>query len=212
MLDINIALDKDLREIEILAIEDACTELKQIFPERKIMNYGFCWGNGNYGSTRWYINHADINRRGQLVADSLIELLKKEPWQVYHPHIDVLVVSEDLTAMTEDGGYVNFCFGATKNRFTVLSVARFRKLLNVQARYLSIKRLFEHELGHILGMASNPDRSHVTFNLGYHCTNHGCTMRQGTTIEEWANLAIESYSNNMIYCPECIKDASRSVI
>ena len=210
MLPIKVMYDSGIDKVESEAILDALQELVSIFPDWEIELYGANpWCRGEFSSADWYVQNAQAVPRldhYQLDAGSLLWLLEGEPWQEAEPHIDVMLTSLDLAALNDDGSYLNFVFGMADGRFTVQSAARFRELPDAD-RYLAVKMLIQHELGHIVGMAADLTRPNTVNNLGPHCTNFGCVMRQGLSVPVWAQHARESYNMGRIYCPQCLADA-----
>ena len=211
MLPIYVCYDSGLDAFEVQCIKDALVELKILFPNRVIKDFGSrSWSVGDYSSADWYVNKAKKVLRSsaisQLDAGSLIDLMQSEPWQRNDPHIDVLFTSKDLTITN-----LNFCFGLARGRITVQSVFRYRRLSNAD-RELAIKAVVHHELGHIFGCAIDLARANTEMNLGEHCTNYGCIMRQGLSVEEWVKHAKEAKYLKRIYCPQCLADARRSNI
>lgn len=208
MLPIHVMYDSGLEEIEEVALMAALQKLQASIPELTISNYGSMpWCHGNYSSADWYVQHTEIirgtNGELQLNADHLLDLVASEPWQ-QNPHIDIVLTSCDMTAF-DAGQQLNFVFGIADGRISIQSVARFRDCSNFD-RSIAIKNVIWHELGHILGMAANTRRSHTEYKLGPHCTNFGCTMRQGMTVSEWIDNARATYQVGSIYCPECMND------
>jgi len=143
----------------------------------------------------------------QLNADHLLGLVSNEPWQKAEPRIDIVITSQDLTAFDCDDWH-NFVFGEADGRVTVQSVARFHQLSDTD-RYLAIEAVIHHELGHIYGLAADASRSNTEYNLGPHCTNYGCFMRQGLSLEEWVIHARDAYRLDRIYCPQCLAEARK---
>ncbi len=208
MLPINVMYDSGIDEFEETAIINGLGELDALFPGMNIRVYGAsAWCEGEYSSADWYVRNTRIVPRidrAQLDAGDLIDLIAGEPWQEAEPHIDVMFTSYDLAAV--DGGqYLNFVFGMADGRITVQSVARYRGLPDFDC-YLAIKAVVQHELGHIFGMASDLGRTNTEYNLGPHCTNSGCIMRQGLSVPEWVQHARESHEMGRIYCPQCLAD------
>lgn len=215
---VNVCWSSKLSDFEVQAIRGACNQVCELFPELTFTIYGSNpWSEGEYSSADWYVDQAkeyvtrwitasgEIIERRQLDADSIVDRLEEEPWQQSDPHIDIMMVSEDLMAF--DQGYpLAFVFGLADGRVTVQSVARYRGL-HPHDRYLAIQAVVWHELGHILGMAGDLGRSHTEYNLGPHCTNYCCVMRQGLSVEEWVQHARQTTSR--IYCPQCLADARR---
>ena len=213
MLPIYITYDSGLSEFERQAVVDAFTELDRIFPERRFVCYGDePWDEGFlHCSADWCVEHVrtvSVNGTTQLDAGSVCAMLDGELWQRNHPHISVMIVSHDLTAMTLNG-YLNFCFGFARGAATVLSVARYRDLSDSD-RYLAIKTVIWHEVGHIFGMASNPARRNTEYRLGMHCTSPGCVMRQSMSLTPLVHRARNIAKMGRIFCPLCLADARRN--
>lgn len=215
MYNVYLMYDSGVTEKEASAIIAGIEEIESVFPGRLFVNYGSRpWSAGDYSSADWYLEHAPITTRNgeiQLLSDGILQLLNNEPWQKSDPHIDVFFVSQDLTTRTSQGQILNFVFGEAMGRATVQSVARFR-WLDSNSKYLAIKALVQHELGHIFHLAGDRERGNTEYNLGMHCTNPGCVMRQALTVEDWVKNAIESQRRRMIYCPQCLEDAQRTNI
>lgn len=216
ILPIYVSYDSHLLTTEKRAIITAANEFNELFRDRRIYIFGSGpWSdNVEYSSGDWYVDKAKkILRKNSLIqldANSLIRLLAQEPWQKEEKHIDMFFTSYDLTAWS-GGMRLNFCFGLTSGRLTVLSVRRFREL-QFRDRVLAIKALFWHELGHILGAARDLNREATEDNLGPHCTSFGCIMRQGLSLEEWMSHAKQAERRSSFYCPSCMEDIARSTI
>lgn len=213
MLPINVMYDSGITRTEEAAIIAGLDEVKRLLGGLEYTNFGSrSWGEGDFSSADWYVQHAHVVPRldrFQLDAGSLLYLLQVEPWQE-HEHIDVMFTSHDLAIMDEDDHYLNFVFGVAHDRYTVQSVARYRELPEFE-RYLAIKMVVQHELGHIFSMAADLSRLNTEDSLGPHCTNFGCVMRQGLSVPEWVQHALESHATGMVYCPQCLADAGVSV-
>lgn len=206
MLPIYVMYDSALDEIERTAIHEGLLEFQRVFPARVIINFGSePWANGSYSSADWYLQHAERMSNQQIIADSLIRLMRNEPFQEETPHIDVMFTSVDLNT---NSFHLNFCFGLTNGRFTAQSVFRYRNLPK-NDRVLAIKTVLQHELGHVFGMAFDPRRTNTEEKLGNHCTNFGCIMRQGMNTTEWVNHAREARKMGRLYCPQCLADARK---
>lgn len=214
MLPIRVMWDSGVNDLEAQAICAALEEQNKLFPGLNITVYGAsAWCKGEYSSADWYINKTMRVSRPfgeQLNADHLQDLVSNEPWQKEDPHIDIVITSRDLTAFDCDD-WLNFVFGEADGRVTVQSVARFRQLSDTD-RYLAIRAVIHHELGHIYGLAADVSRSNTEYNLGPHCTNYGCLMRQGLGLEEWVIHAREAYRLGRIYCPQCLAEAGKKVL
>ena len=211
MLPIHVMYDSGLDELEGTAVYAALDDLQSIMPRLRIENYGSePWCVGEFSSADWYIQHTEIirgkNGTLQLNADDLLDLVAREPWQFKNPHIDIVITSSDITAFDE-GQQLNFVFGIASGRVSVQSIARYRDCSSFE-RFLAIKTVIWHELGHLFGMAANPNRNHTEYKLGPHCTNPGCAMQQGMSVDEWVSHAKEVFQARRIYCPECLADVS----
>lgn len=214
-LPIYVSYDSGITELEQMAILSGLHEaLVYLGYPSEVKVFGAePWSKGDYSSADWYVLktrsvHQSQIGHSQLDADHLVDLLASEPWQEADPHIDVMFVSQDLTARDE-GKYLNFVFGIASGRITVQSVARFREIPNDFDRVLAIKAVVQHELGHIFGMAANPCRNHTEYVLGQHCTNPGCIMQQALSVTGWVQHAYDALQMGRVYCPECLEDARR---
>lgn len=211
MLPIYCMYDSGIDRTEERAIVEGLAEFLNVFPERRIINFGMHpFGEGDYSSADWYIKHAKKHihfGRIQLEADSLVDLMMQEPWQA-DPHIDLFFVSNDLYQKDSNAP---FCFGLSCKRVSVQSVFRYRRM-SANDRFLAVKHTVLHELGHILGMVSNQDRAKIKEQQGLHCTSPGCVMRQGITALDWVKNAKASDKNHTTYCPLCRAEAERSLI
>ena len=206
MLPIYVMWDSRVDKFEQQAIIDGLEEFKKYLPGREIVIFGSKkWSEGDYSSADWYIEKAK-RIKGQISAPSILDLMSNEPWQKANPHVDVFFVSHDLSAPG-----LNYCFGMSRGKLTVQSILRYR-MLPSNDRYLSIKAVVQHELGHTYGLAGDLRRSNTEYKLGSHCTNYGCVMRQGMNLVEWAQHARDAHKMGRPYCNQCIEDAKRSVL
>ncbi|MBQ6461026.1 hypothetical protein IJJ36_01130 [Candidatus Saccharibacteria bacterium] len=217
MLPIFMMCDHKMDLAERVAIMEAVSEFRSLFAERRIIDFeDVGWGvNTDRDSADWYISAARkvYRARGlyeeateQLDADSIIDAMewvqstevKKTPQQTMAPFIQFLLTSYDLT---RDG--MDFCYGLTRDRYSVQSLYRYREL-RPREQKLAIKAMIWHVLGHLLGMAKDrPNR---------HCDKYGCIMRRSTNLEEWVEHARDSRGRGRIYCHQCMTDAKRSKI
>lgn len=174
------------------------------------------WGTGPFSSPNWYIEEAlnrqslrrDVGFGPQIDVNRVIELFYQEPWQV-NPHWEVFIINQDLNDTDESGRYINFVFGATNTEFhaSVQSITRLMAdVSNEPLRLRMIQRLLRHEVGHMFGLVA---RSYnVEQKLGLHCSNI-CSMRQGLSIGEWAQLTEQEDSRGIQFCDDCISDLAR---
>lgn len=226
MLPINILYDPEVEQVEEMAITDGVRELLRLIPGRRAWNARCLnWRVDNTMSATRYIRQAELvvrpYRTLQLDVNDLLASMAEGLNSRTDPSIDILITSYDLTAEW-NGEYLDFVYGAIQGRLIAQSVARYRSL-SAMDRYLVIKLMVQHELGHILGMADNClrlsaseynpskaiERSNEVpeYNLGPHCTNIGCVMRDATMIDDWVKYAHESYHMGTAYCPQCLAEA-----
>lgn len=215
MLPIYICYGSDFGNIERRAVDNAAQEIRDRF-DREVIVYGdSAWSDPNKGfsSADWYIGQARQHQyranQNQLDARFFVELMRREPWQESNPHIDMILMTDDLTAKI-NGQWLSFCFGLTHGRFIANSVHRYAGL-NDRDRFAAIKGVVLHEIGHALGAAANLSRLNTEENIGPHCTNPGCIMRQGSNLSAWVNNTRDCYYNpHGWFCPQCIEDIRRS--
>lgn len=176
--------------------------------DRQVVSFGSkSWSEGDFGSADWYLREANRRHlkeiRGgpygpQLWTRNFMSLFYKEPWQVT-PHWEVAIVNQDLYAAG-----TNFVFGETDVTFpaSLNSLRRFiEEIPDAPRRLAVIRRLLRHEVGHMLGL---PGRNHrVEEKLGSHCTNV-CTMRQGMSLREWAQLTQQESRAGIHFCNDCM--------
>jgi len=170
------------------------------------------WSEGAFSSADWYVQEAARRQREvrnlghgrQINVNNLTHQLYEEPWQE-NPHWEVAIVNTDLYA---DG--TNFVFGVTQPDFAA-SVQSVRRLIDSvpagELRAAMVRRLLRHEVGHMFGLPSW-NRRNTEEKLGTHCTNV-CTMRQGMSIPEWAQLTQQETRNNVHFCGDCHNDLAR---
>lgn len=170
------------------------------------------WSQGAYSSPDWYAREAERRQREvrnlghgrQINVNNLTRLFYEEPWQ-QNPHWEVAIVNTDLYA---DG--TNFVFGITQPDFAA-SIQSVRRLIDSiptgELRTAMVRRLLRHEVGHMFGLPGY-NRSNTEEKLGRHCTNV-CTMRQGISIPEWAQLTQQEVRNNVHFCGDCQNYLSR---
>ena len=206
MLPIYVMWDSGLSSFEQECVKDAMIEFEETFPGRKIVICGSRqWSNGDYSSADWYVRKAKGDGI-KLDVDFLLNLMEKEPRQESTPRVDVLITSYDLST-----GKESFCYGKTRGRFIVQSVARYERL-SFADRKLVIKNMIWRELGHVFGAAMNTSRSDVVRIVDWYCMNVGCAMRWGANLDVWVQHARETERMHRLYCPKCRKDILLSKI
>ncbi|MCL5438877.1 MAG: hypothetical protein M1268_02710 [Patescibacteria group bacterium] len=170
---------------------------------------------GDFSDGDWYVDTAfrrqtlrrDAGFGLQVDVEEIQRLFYQEPWQV-QPHWEVFVINHDLNTRGEDGSFINFVFGSTRRAFpaSIQSVRRLESVRDPNLRNDMTRRLLRHEVGHMFGL---PNRNYnIEHKLGDHCTNI-CTMRQGMSIQEWAELTIQERTRNLHFCNDCLNDLER---
>lgn len=196
----------------LLGVADALAASNQ---ERQLVNFGSqAFGQGAFSSPDWYVAEAfrrqplrrDAGYGPQVDVHEVGQLFTGEPFQE-KPHWEVFVVNQNLNARGSDGRYINFVFGATDTLFpsSVQSIKRLMaEVPEGNLRDAMVRRLLRHEVGHMFGLPAR-GRSHTEEKLGTHCTNP-CTMRQGMSIPEWAELTVQEHNSGIHFCGDCRAD------
>ena len=183
----------------------------------QVKNFGIWrntnWLTGNilnaYQSVDWYCGYSRNKERNQLHCGKLYEAITTEPWQETQPHHDILILKSDLY-----DNDVNWCFGyAVLGQMAVSSVYRFEKWLHndYSMQRECFKTIIMHEVGHMLGLV-NENRTDIEYNLGWHCTNNNCIMRQGLTINAWVQYTHERLNMGKSLCPHCQSDLRNHIL
>lgn len=156
-----------------------------------------------YQSLDWYFQDSYDSYRQQINISNPIDLLDSEPGKYdVDPHYDVVLVGHDIWPGVPE---IRFIAGIAMGRSIIISTARFEHDRNMFPEL--VKQETAHEFGHLLGLG---DREHrAEDNLGRHCINHACTMRQGLTVPtDWQIMTSERLANgNRYFCDDCHQDA-----
>jgi predicted Zn-dependent protease len=160
-------------------------------PRRYVGDY---WGGGEFGSLDWYIRQAFNQRRNQVDVGKLWELCKNEPWQIGHPHYELMIISQDMYS-----GDTNFVFGSTSSKISWFGeiypgsrisgcIVSLNRILKWYERWREATiGILMHELGHFYGLpsAKNPNfivsiddgKAKSVLDIG-HCNRRDCIMEQ----------------------------------
>lgn len=169
-----------------------------------------------FSSPDWYTQEAiktqplkrNAGHGQQVDVSEVMKLFHQEPYQE-KPHWEIFIINHDLNSKDENLKYMNFVFGATQPTFpaSVQSITRIiAEVRPGNLRNEMIRRLLRHEVGHMFWL---PSRNHnIEQSLGKHCTNV-CTMKQGLSIPEWANLTQEENRRGIKFCDDCMTDLAR---
>lgn len=170
-----------------------------------------------FSSPDWYTQQAlqtqnlrsDVGFGPQIDVNEIMRLFYQEPYQE-NPHWEVFITNHDLNSKDQNGRYINFVFGSTQPTFpaSVQSITRLmRETQPGNMRNEMIRRLLRHEVGHMFWLPSR-DRN-TEQNLGKHCTNDVCTMKQGLSIPAWTHLTQEENRRGIQFCGDCSADFAR---
>ena len=141
-------------------------------------------GCGNTFQVDEAVNTSFNHNRRQIDAAKLMEEMSK-----YSTNKFVVLTAHDLFV---EG--TNFCLGlAIPGKGSIVSSFRAREEI--------YKTLTMHELMHVFGCVPETRTQNVVESLGLHCTNR-CIMRQGMTVQEWAQFTRERMRGNAL-CPQC---------
>jgi hypothetical protein len=169
-----------------------------------------------YSGTQWYVDASYDLDLQRVIAPTFLELVRREPWQVVEPHFDLALLDFDLTDFPAPvARFVpeHYSLGASFPGTTaVMSAARVRTLSDEFVRDLALERLVRHHLGHVLGVPDFGRKDHVErMGLEMHCTNL-CVMRNASTVEELASLAIEESEMGWPFCERCTRELNSVVV
>lgn len=160
-----------------------------------------------YWGTRWYVDNSYSPLSKQVIGPKFLEIISQEPWQRSGPHYDIAIIDQDLAAEEmplPSPGERPFVLGCVLPGVgAVLSVLRLRFVLNEERRFLALRRLAAHNLGHVIGAPSELRETNVEVSLGErHCTNP-CLMRHASRVEKLVKLAMEEWEMKISFCEEC---------
>lgn len=200
-----IMFDSGVDKLEQVAIKHAIEEVIDYFPKRGFVFSGTrVWSDSNHHSSDWYLEKTKriyVSGKKLLSANHLMSLIANSEWQKENRPIVIFLVSEEMVGLEASSSL-------TCGLISIESVARFR-MLPREERIMAIKGMFQHELGHILGLAQDLERTNTEYSAGAHCTNSGCMMRYFGDVEELIKLARESEYTG-VYCRQCAKEAWKS--
>lgn len=179
----------------------------------KVKNFGVWrssnWLTGNtlnaYESVDWYCSYALDENRNQLHCGKLMEALVAEPWQQNEPHLDIVILKDDL--FDTGNNACNWCLGYGVRGY--MAISSFNRIQNVsnnrRIQLECFKTIVMHEVGHMLGLV-NENRTDIVDNLGWHCTNNKCIMRQGLRVYDWVQYTFERQQSSSPLCLHCQQD------
>ena len=200
-----IMYDSGIDKLEQEAIKRAVEEVIDYFPKRGFVFSGTkVWEDKDHHSSDWYLKKTKrINVGGKMTlsANHLMSLIANSEWQIRNRPVTIMLVSEDLVGLEASSSL-------TCGLISIESLARYRELPR-EDRIMAIKGTFQHELGHIMGLAQDLGRTNTKYWSGAHCTNPGCMMRYFGNTRELVALARES-EHIGVYCRQCAREAQKS--
>ncbi len=204
MFPIYICWDSSVRPVEQKAIMAGMRETEAMFGCEVICYGTDTWQFGRYKSADLMMYFAPHNRKRQANATNILSMMADAMSAWVEPGAMVLFTGQDLYI-----NGANWCFGAARMnaRVTVQSVARYRHL-DKATLSACIRRTLRHELGHIFACARDLNRGHTEMNLGEHCTNPRCSMRQTLNLAELLKAVREEDARNC-FCAQCLADLNR---
>ena len=198
MSTIKVFLAGEFTDNEVNAVIGGLQQIANLLPRRSIE----IGGNGNALVSRIVASAKyRISEYGkQILLTDVANKVLNSGLQDNPNDIVIVISSYDLY----EEGY-NFVFGSAYPRYGICfdSVARYRDLSKSDQR-LTIEWLIRHELGHLCGLVPT-GRRHTEEKGGTHCTNYGCTMRQGWSLNE-AVIRAREIRETHYFCNECLRD------
>ena len=153
-----------------------------------------------YCSIDWYMEEGKkaSKKPSRLNAEGILPHLRK--WSKEKGCYTVFILQEDIYEPRAE-----FVIGYSNYPTAIISVFRFRKLEENQ-KYECIKTLAMHEVGHMFGLPSDKRKENVEENLGGHCTNNKCVMRQGLVVpHDWIKMTHDRIEYGPL-CNQCINE------
>lgn len=154
-----------------------------------------------HASIQWQLQSKFEASRNQIMADSVVDQMYLDPFQLTNPHWEVIFTNRDLTFRE-----ANFVIGAAQPDLgTIISLARLGSIEDPNMRTECIRTEIFHEFGHVLNLPDVTRQRNIEYALGAHCTNNGCSMRQGMRVPlDWINLTRERMSiGGQPFCGDC---------
>ncbi|MCD6518386.1 MAG: hypothetical protein J7M05_00475 [Anaerolineae bacterium] len=163
-----------------------------------------------YWGAQWYVEASYNRELGRVIAPTFLELVRREPWQQAEPHLDIILLDQDLTDFPTPLARLrpeHYTLGTSlPGSMAVMSVYRLRQIQGEKMRELALARLVRHHLGHILGVPLFTRKDEISrLGLETHCTNR-CTMRHAHTVEELVEYAREETEMGWPFCEHCTRD------
>ena len=155
-----------------------------------------------YSSLDWYLGHCRTPDGDALDGPAYLRLVQLEPWQSSTPHLDVVLVSQDLI----DAGGKSVLNVALPGLAAVASLHHVRRLGGQEAQDLGLRHLVAHVFGRAVGIPLPPRAG----DEGQYCTNR-CAMRPCTQLKELLEYSAEG-DPSQPYCEACERDLTAVLV
>ena len=152
-------------------------------------------------SISWQVESKLNLTRKQVNAGRIVGDMYDDPYQLAAPHWEVIFTNKDL--YSEETNFV--IGGAIPDLGTIMSLVRFDTVQDPKLRDECIKTEIFHEVGHVLGLIEDAREANIEHSLGTHCTNRGCSMKQGLRVpRDWIEFTQERLEvGGQPFCEEC---------
>ena len=155
-----------------------------------------------YSSLDWYLGHCRAPDGDALDGPAYLRLVQVEPWQSSTPHLDVVLVSQDLI----DSGGESVLNVALPGLAAVASLHHLRQLGSPEAQDLGLRHLVAHVFGRAVGIPLLPRAG----DEGQYCANR-CAMRPCTQLRELLEYSAEG-DPSQPYCQACERDLAAALV
>jgi hypothetical protein len=155
-----------------------------------------------YSSLDWYLGHCRTPDGNGLDGPAYLRLVQVEPWQSSTPHLDVVLVGQELT----DAGGESVLNVALPGLAAVASLHHLRRLGSQEVRDLGLRHLIAHVFGRAAGIPLPPRAG----GEGQFCTNR-CAMRPCTQLAELLRYSAEGDPSRP-YCQACERDLAAVLV
>lgn len=207
---VHIVFDSSLSPAQQACISRAVADTQAVFPDFSLE----ITGDGKNPRAEGIRKNMDSysegaqQENGRYDAAVILKRLKSLAQYKKEARAILLFTGRDLCLSSQK---VSWCFGAgnSGSHTAVCSVYRYESL-SPQERLRCIRRTLRHEIGHALGLASNPKRANTEEFFGTHCVCPGCSMRQSGTLEKLLELSQEEEARGSWFCPDCMAELRRA--
>lgn len=145
--------------------------------------------------------------RNQVYFEKFYSLEASDSIRITQKPGEVIFTNRDIFSLGN-----SYLIGAALGNITLISFFRLNGISDPYLCKATIQTEIFHEVGHILNLPSKRrGLKELEDSIGLHCTNSGCSMKQGLDVpRDWINNTIVRIQNGGVpYCPECIKDLEK---